>query len=43
MAGMLAIHFMLGFLRRQPPTLFVVYRVLAAAAVFVIMLSPHGA
>ena len=41
-SGVLAIHFMLEFLRRQPVTLFVVYRVLAAAAVFVILLSPHG-
>jgi undecaprenyl-diphosphatase len=42
-SGILAIHFMLEFLRRRPVTLFVVYRVLAAAAVFVILLSPHGA
>jgi undecaprenyl-diphosphatase len=42
-SGVLAIHFMLEFLRRQPVTLFVVYRVLAAIAVFVILLSPHGA
>ncbi len=42
-SGILAIHFMLGYLRRQPVTLFVVYRVLAAIAVFVILLSPHGA
>jgi undecaprenyl-diphosphatase len=42
-SGVLAIHFMLEFLRRQPVTLFVVYRVLAAAAVFMILLSPHGA
>jgi undecaprenyl-diphosphatase len=42
-AGVLAIHFMLEFLRRRPLTLFVVYRVLAAAAVFVLLLSPHGA
>ena len=41
-SGVLAIHFMLEFLRRQPVTLFVVYRVLAAIAVFVILLSPHG-
>jgi undecaprenyl-diphosphatase len=42
-AGLLAIRFMLAFLRRQPVTLFVVYRVLLAAAVFVVLLSPHGA
>ncbi len=42
-SGILAIHFMLEFLRRQPVTLFVVYRVLAAIAVFVILLNPHGA
>ncbi len=42
-SGVLAIHFMLEFLRRRPVTLFVVYRVLAAIAVFVILLSPHGA
>ena len=42
-AGVLAIHFMLEFLRRQPVTAFVVYRVLAAIAVFVLLLSPHGA
>jgi undecaprenyl-diphosphatase len=42
-SGMLAIHFMLQFLKRQPVTLFVVYRVVAAVAVFIILLSPHGA
>jgi undecaprenyl-diphosphatase len=42
-SGVLAIHFMLEFLRRRPVTLFVVYRVVAAAAVFGILLSPHGA
>jgi undecaprenyl-diphosphatase len=42
-SGILAIHFMLAFLRKQPVTVFVVYRVLAAAAVFAILLSPHGA
>lgn len=42
-SGVLAIHFMLEFLRRRPVTLFVAYRVLAAMAVFVILLSPHGA
>ena len=42
-SGMLAIHFMLEFLKRRPVTLFVVYRVVAAALVFVVLLSPHGA
>jgi undecaprenyl-diphosphatase len=42
-SGILAIHFMLAFLRRQPVTVFVVYRVMAAIAVFLILLSPHGA
>jgi undecaprenyl-diphosphatase len=42
-SGVLAIHYMLEFLRRRPVTVFVVYRVLAAAAVFAILLSPHGA
>ena len=42
-SGLLAIRFMLEFLRRQPVTLFVVYRVLLAAAVFIVLLSPHGA
>jgi undecaprenyl-diphosphatase len=42
-SGILAIHFMLAFLRRRPVTVFVVYRVLAAIAVFLILLSPHGA
>jgi undecaprenyl-diphosphatase len=41
-AGLIAIRFLLEFLRRQPVTLFVVYRVFAAAAVFVVLLSPHG-
>ena len=39
----LAIRFMLEFLRRQPVNGFVVYRVALAAAVFVVLLSPHGA
>jgi undecaprenyl pyrophosphate phosphatase UppP len=34
---------MLEFLKRQPLTAFVVYRVAAAALVFVVLLSPHGA
>jgi undecaprenyl-diphosphatase len=42
-SGILAIHFMLEFLRHRPLTAFVAYRVLAALAVFVIVLSPHGA
>jgi undecaprenyl-diphosphatase len=42
-AGMLAIHFMLQFLKRRSVTIFVVYRVVAAVAVFIILLSPHGA
>lgn len=42
-SGLLAIHFMLEFLRRRPVTLFVVYRVVAAVLVFVVLLSPHGA
>jgi undecaprenyl-diphosphatase len=42
-SGLLAIRFMLEFLRRQSVNVFVVYRVLLAAAVFVVLLSPHGA
>jgi undecaprenyl-diphosphatase len=42
-SGLLAIHFMLEFLKRQPVTVFVIYRVAAAALVFVVLLSPHGA
>jgi undecaprenyl-diphosphatase len=42
-SGMLAIHFMLQFLKRQPLTWFVVYRVAAAVIVFIVILSPHGA
>ena len=42
-AGLLAIRFMLEFLRRRPVTLFVVYRVLLAVVVFAVLLSPHGA
>jgi undecaprenyl-diphosphatase len=42
-AGLLTIRFLLAFLRRQPVTLFVVYRVLLAVAVFVVLLSPPGA
>jgi undecaprenyl-diphosphatase len=42
-SGLLAIRFMLAFLRRQPVTVFVAYRVVAAIVVFVVLLSPHGA
>ena len=42
-SGFVAIRFMLEFLKRQPLTAFVLYRVVAAAAVFVVLLSPHGA
>jgi undecaprenyl-diphosphatase len=42
-AGILAVHFMLEFLKRRPLTAFVVYRVVAAAFVFIVLLSPHGA
>jgi undecaprenyl-diphosphatase len=42
-SGFFAIRFMLAFLRRQPVTAFVVYRVIAAIAVFLVLLSPHGA
>jgi undecaprenyl-diphosphatase len=42
-SGLLAIRFMLEFLKRQPLTGFVVYRVLAAVIVFIVLLSPHGA
>jgi undecaprenyl-diphosphatase len=42
-SGFLAVRFMLAFLRRQPLTAFVVYRVVAAIVVFIVLLSPHGA
>ena len=42
-SGFLAIRFMLAFLKRQPLTAFVVYRVAAAVLVFIVLLSPHGA
>ncbi len=42
-SGLLAIRFMLEFLKRQPMTGFVVYRVVAAVIVFIVLLSPHGA
>ena len=43
LSGLLAIRFMLEFLRRQPVYAFVVYRVAAAVLVFIVLLSPHGA
>lgn len=42
-SGVIAIRFMLAFLQRQSVNAFVVYRILAAIAVFVVLLSPHGA
>jgi undecaprenyl-diphosphatase len=42
-SGLLAIHFMLEFLKRRPLTGFVVYRIVAAVIVFIVLLSPHGA
>jgi undecaprenyl-diphosphatase len=42
-SGLLAIQFMLSFLRRRPLTAFVVYRVAAAIFIFLVILSPHGA
>jgi undecaprenyl-diphosphatase len=42
-SGFVAIRFMLEFLKRQPLTAFVVYRVAAAIFVFIVLLSPHGA
>jgi undecaprenyl-diphosphatase len=42
-SGLLAIRFMLEFLKRRPVTVFVVYRVAAAILVFIVLLSPHGA
>jgi undecaprenyl-diphosphatase len=42
-SGFLAVRFMLEFLKRQPLTGFVVYRVVAAILVFIVLLSPHGA
>jgi undecaprenyl-diphosphatase len=42
-SGLVAIHFMLEFLKRRPLTVFVVYRVVAAIVVFIVLLSPHGA
>jgi len=42
-SGFLAVRFMLEFLKRQPLTAFVVYRIVAAVVVFIVLLSPHGA
>jgi undecaprenyl-diphosphatase len=42
-SGLLAIRFMLEFLKRRPVTVFVVYRIAAAILVFIVLLSPHGA
>ena len=42
-SGLLAIRFMLEFLKRRPVTVFVLYRVAAAVLVFIVLLSPHGA
>jgi undecaprenyl-diphosphatase len=42
-SGLLAIRFMLEFLKRRPVTVFVIYRVAAAVLVFIVLLSPHGA
>ena len=42
-SGFLAVRFMLEFLKRQPLTAFIVYRIVAAVVVFIVLLSPHGA
>jgi undecaprenyl-diphosphatase len=42
-SGFLAVRFMLEFLKRQPLTAFIVYRIIAAVVVFIVLLSPHGA
>jgi undecaprenyl-diphosphatase len=42
-SGLLAIRFMLEFLKRQPLSGFVAYRVVLAIMVFIVLLSPHGA
>jgi len=42
-SGLLAIRFMLEFLKRQPLTGFVIYRIVLAMLVFIVLLSPHGA
>jgi undecaprenyl-diphosphatase len=42
-SGMLAVHFMLQFLKQRSVNLFVVYRIVAAVVVFIVLLSPHGA
>jgi undecaprenyl-diphosphatase len=43
LAGLLAIRFLLQFLKRWSLTGFIVYRVVAAVIVFIVILSPHGA
>jgi undecaprenyl-diphosphatase len=43
LSGLVAIRFMLAFLKRQPLSAFVLYRVAAAVLVFVVLLAPHGA
>ena len=42
-SGLLAIRFMLEFLKRRPLNVFIAYRVVAAIVVFIVLLSPHGA
>ena len=42
-SGLVAVRFMLAFLRRRSVNAFVVYRVAAAILVFIVLLSPHGA
>jgi undecaprenyl-diphosphatase len=42
LSGLLAIRFMLEFLKRRPLTIFVVYRVALAILVCIWLLSPHG-
>jgi undecaprenyl-diphosphatase len=42
-SGIIAIHFVLQYVKHRPLTLFVVYRVALAAAVFFLLDSPHGA
>ena len=42
-SGLVAVRFMLAFLRLRSVNAFVVYRVAAAILVFIVLLSPHGA
>jgi undecaprenyl-diphosphatase len=42
-SGMIAIRFLLAFLRTRSVNAFVIYRVAAAVLVFIVLLSPHGA